>query len=192
MKPMMLAALMAMAGGAAHAEAVKYELDASHSQVLFSYSHFGFSTTFGMFSGFEGDIFFDEAAPENSSVSVSMPVTLMFTGWEERDEVFLGEDFFDASNNDVVTFRSTAIELTGDQTAKITGDLELNGVTKSVVLDTRLNLVGQNPVTQKAWLGFDATTTVLRSEFGLGAFAPLISDEVELRISVEAGIADGA
>jgi len=85
-----------------------------------------------MFSGFEGEISFDEASPEASSVSVSMPVASMFTGWEV------------------------------------------------------LNQAGTNPLAGKPWLGFDATATVLRSDFGLGAFAPAVSDEVQVMISIEA------
>ena len=76
--------------------------------------------------------------------------------------------------------------MTGDNTALITGDLTLNGVTKETVLDTVLNQQGDHPMENKPWLGLDATTTLLRSDFNLGAFAPAVSDEVEVSISVEA------
>lgn len=185
MKTLMFAAALALgATGAIAAE--KYQLDASHSQVLFSYDHLGFSTTFGMFSGFEGEIMFDEADPAASSVTVSMPVMSMFTGWEKREGHFMSDDFFGAAEGDLVTFTSTSIEVTGENTAKITGDLSMNDVTKSVVLDAKLNKVGDHPMAGKPWMGFDATTTLLRSDFGVGAFAPAVSDQVEVRISVEA------
>lgn len=163
-----------------------YVLDASHSQVLFSYNHFGFSTTYGMFSGFEGEIAYDQNDPAASSVSVSMPVKSMFTGWEQRDGHFMSAEFFNAKDGDLVTFSSTSITVTGDNTANITGDLSMNGVTKSVVLAAKLNRAGNNPLMNKEWLGFDATTTLKRSDFGLGAYAPAVSDEVEVTISVEA------
>lgn len=163
-----------------------YVLDASHSQIVFSYNHLGFSTTFGMFSGFEGEIMFDQEDPAASSVSVSMPVMSMFTGWEARDGHFMSGDFFGASEGDMVTFTSTGIEVTGDNTALITGDLSMNGITKSVVLDAKLNQVGEHPMANTPWAGFDATTTLLRSDFGVGNFAPFISDEVEVIISIEA------
>jgi polyisoprenoid-binding protein YceI len=171
---------------AALAEAETYTLDSSHSQVVFSYNHLGFSTTYGMFSGFAGEIMFDEEDPAQSSVEVSMPLMSMFTGWEEREEHFMSEDFFDAAEGDMITFTSTGIEVTGEDTAKITGDLTMNDVTRSVVLDTTLNQQGEHPTQNKPWLGFDATTTLLRSDFGVGNFAPVVSDEVEVRISVEA------
>ncbi|TMV06399.1 polyisoprenoid-binding protein [Ruegeria sediminis] len=187
MKPFLLAAALATTtAAAATAAPVKYNLDPSHSQVVFVYNHLGFSNTTGMFSGFEGEILFDQENPEASSVSVSMPVTSMFTGWEAREEHFMSADFFGAAEGDLVTFTSTGIEVTGENTAKITGDLTMNGVTKPVVLDARLNQVGDHPMAGKPWAGFDATTTLLRSDFEVGKFAPYVSDEVEVRISVEA------
>lgn len=185
MKTLLLAtALSATATLAAAAD--KYVLDASHSQVLFSYNHLGFSTTFGMFSGFEGEIMFDAENPAGSSVTVSMPTMSMFTGWEKREGHFMSADFFGAEEGDMITFASTGIEVTGDNTAKITGDLTMNDTTQSVVLDAVLNKTGSHPMANKDWAGFDATTTLLRSDFGLGAFAPAVSDEVEVRISIEA------
>lgn len=185
----------ALAAPAALAEPVRYTLDSSHSQIIFSYNHLGFSTTYGMFSGFAGEIMFDEADPASSSVSVSMPVTDMFTGWEARDAHFMDEDFFNASaeapaEDDLVSFTSTGIEVTGENTALITGDLTLNGITTEVVLDTTLNQAGEHPMANKPWLGFDATTTLLRSDFGVDAFAPFVSDEVQVIISIEAEAAE--
>jgi len=185
MRILALAAAFSLASTATFAAEI-YTLDASHSQVVFSYNHLGFSTTYGMFSGFEGEISYDETDPAASSVSVSMPVKSMFTGWEARDIQFMSPDFFGAEDGDMVTFTSTSIDVTGDTTALITGDLSMNDITKSVVLDAKLNKNDTHPVLGKPWLGFDATTTLLRSDFGLGAFAPVISDAVEVRISIEA------
>ncbi|WP_420863768.1 YceI family protein [Algirhabdus cladophorae] len=190
MKSLVLAAAFALGATSAVAAPEKYMLDASHSQIIFNYEHFGFSTTYGMFSGFEGEIMFDEADPANSSVTVSMPVKSMFTGWEQRDGHFMSGDFFGAQDGDMITFASTGIEVTGDQTALITGDLTMNGMTKAVVLDAVLNKTGQHPMEGKVWAGFDATTSVLRSDFGLGAFAPAVSDEVNIVISIEAAKAN--
>ncbi|SFI46477.1 YceI family protein [Jannaschia pohangensis] len=182
--PLIAAALLAATPATAEPET--YTLDSSHSQIVFNYNHLGFSTTYGMFSGFEGEIQFDADAPENSSVSVSMPLTSMFTGWEERDTHFQSADFLDAAANETVSFTSTAIEVTGENTALITGDLTLGGVTKSVVLDAKLNQAAEHPMAKMPWLGFDATTTLLRSDFDAGMFAPFVSDEVQVFISIEA------
>jgi len=192
MKSLLLAAALSTSASVALA-ADTFNLDPSHSQVVFSYNHLGFSTTFGMFSGFEGSIVFDEADPAASSVSVSMPVMSMFTGWEAREGHFMSDDFFGATEGDMVTFTSTGIEVTGDTTAMITGDLTMNDVTKSVTLDATLNQSAPYPFGPnqgKPTLGFDAAVTLLRSDFGLGAFAPAVSDAVAVQISVEAIQAD--
>lgn len=193
MKNFLIASLVAGATAAAATTALaapeKYMLDASHSQVLFSYNHLGYSTTWNMFSGFEGEIMFDQEDPAASSVSVSIPVMSLFTGWEARFGHFMSPDFFGAAEGDMVTFTSTGIEVTGEGTANITGDLTVNGVTKSVVLDAKLNGAGDFPFGPKQgtpWAGFDATTSILRSDYNLGAFAPAVGDEVNVQISIEA------
>ncbi|WP_205859816.1 YceI family protein [Cochlodiniinecator piscidefendens] len=190
LKTAALATSLAVLSAPAMAEAERYTLDPSHSQIVFTYTHIGFSTTYGMFSGFEGEIMFDQEAPANSSVNVSFPVMSMLTGWEQRFGHFMSDDFFAATEDEMVSFTSTGIEVTGDSTAVITGDLTLNGVTKSVALDAVLNQAMVNPMSNVEWAGFDATTTLLRSDYGLGAFAPAVSDEVEVMISIEAGKAE--
>ncbi|MBN2630730.1 MAG: polyisoprenoid-binding protein [Rhodobacteraceae bacterium] len=181
-----LALIAALAAAPALAAPEKYTLDSSHSQIVFTYNHLGYSTGYGMFSGFAGEIAFDQADPAASSVTVSFPVKSMLTGWQERFDHFMSADFFGATDDEMVTFTSTAIEVTGEKTAKITGDLTLNDVTKSVVLDAVLNQVGDHPMANKPWAGFNATTTLLRSDYNLGQFAPFVSDEVQVQISVEA------
>jgi polyisoprenoid-binding protein YceI len=188
MKNLMLATALIAAPFATAAVAAPeaYTLDSSHSQIVFHYNHLGYSTGYGMFSGFEGEIMFDQEEPAASSVNVSFPVKSMLTGWEARFDHFMSPDFFDASEDEMVTFQSTSIEVKDDSTAWITGDLTLNGVTKSVVLDATLNQVGEHPMENKPWAGFSATTTLVRSDYNLGAFAPFVSDEVEVELSIEA------
>lgn len=185
-----LALVAATLAAPAFAEAENYVLDPSHSQIVFSYNHLGYSTSYGMFGGFEGQIAFDQANPAASSVQVAFPVTTMLTGWQARFDHFMSPDFFGATEDKTVSFKSTAIEVTGEKTAKITGDLTLNGVTKSVTLDAALTQAGEHPMEKKPWAGFTGTTTLLRSDYNLGMFAPYVSDEVQVMISVEAMKAD--
>ncbi len=183
------AALAVLTATPALADAELYRLDASHSQIVFSWDHLGLSTTYGMFSGFEGEIMFDADDPANSSVSVSMPTTSMFTGWEQRDAHLLSDDFFAAAEGDVISFESTGIEVTGEDTAAITGNLTIGGETVEVVLETELNAAGPSPLPQMNGAlvaGFDATATLSRTAFGLGAFTPFVGDEVTVNISIEA------
>ena len=187
MKNFLLTTVMAATlATAAHAEPVTYMLDASHSQIVFSYNHLGFSTTTGMFSGFEGSIELDAEDPAASSVTVSFPAQSLITGWPAREEHFLTDDFFGADANPLVTFTSTAIEVTGEKTGMITGDLTMNGITKPVVLDATLNQLADHPMANLPWAGFDATTTLLRSDFDMGQFAPFVGDEIAINISIEA------
>lgn len=181
-----LSLLGALAAVPAFAASNTYVLDPSHSQVVFNYNHLGYSTSYGMFSGFEGKIAFDDTDPAKSAVEVSFPVKTMLTGWQARFDHLMTKDFFDATDDELVTFKSTGIEVTGEKTAKITGDLTLNGVTKSVVLDAALTQAGEHPMEKKPWAGFTGTTVLKRSDYNLGQFAPFVSDEVNVNISVEA------
>ena len=162
-----------------------YVLDPSHSQILFSYNHLGFSTSYGLFSGFDGKISYDAAAPADSSVEVAFPVKSMLTGWQARFDHFMSPDFFDAADDEMVSFKSTAIEVTGEKTAKITGELTLNGVTKPVTIQAELSGNGTNGMSRKETVGFHGTTTIKRSDWGMGWGIPFgIGDEIDLNITV--------
>ncbi len=194
-KTLIAAVLAAPFATAAVAAPVAYELNASHSQLVFTYDHAGFSTTYGMYSGFTGDIMYDAEDPAASSVSVTFPAESMITGWDDRSGHFLQSgDFFKLGEFPDVTFVSTSIEVTGDTTAIITGDLTLNGVTKSVALDAVLNGATAEypfpPYQGRAAIGVDATTTLIRSDYNLGMFAPFIPEEVPVTISIEAVAAE--
>ncbi|MGL4319631.1 MAG: YceI family protein [Paracoccaceae bacterium] len=191
MKFVSFALATALLATPAFAAPEKYVLDASHSQIVFSYDHLGFSTTYGMFSGFNGEIMFDAENPAGSTVSVSFPVRSMLTGWEERFQHFMSADIFNAADDaSLVTFTSTAIEVTGENTANITGDLTMNGVTKPVTIATTMTKADNHPMANKPWMGFNGTTTVLRSDFNVGLFAPNVSDEVQIMLSIEAAKAE--
>lgn len=191
LKALATTAFLMTAGTGATLAADAYAFDASHSQIIFSYNHLGFSTTYGMFSGFDGQAMLDMDDLSKSSVSLEINIgDLLITGWEGRDGHFKSADFFNVENFPIATFTSTSVEPTGDKTAKITGDLTILDQTKSITLDAKLNQVGKHPQSQKDWAGFDASATLLRSDFNLGKFAPFVSDEVDIKISVEMGKAE--
>jgi polyisoprenoid-binding protein YceI len=168
-----------------------YNLDPSHSQVVFTYDHLGFSTTYAMFSGINGAIQFDAENPAASSVSVSFPVRSMLTGWEERFQHFMSADLFNAADDSaLVTFVSTGIEVTGENTANITGDVTINGVTKPLTIATTMTKADTHPMANKPWMGFNGTATLLRSDFNLGLFAPNVGDEINIMLSIEAAKAE--
>jgi len=164
-----------------------YSFDPAHSQIVFSYNHMGFSVSYGMINGVTGQITLDAENPANSTVEASFPLSSIRTIDAGLDEHIYGEEMLNgAAPATAVTFRSTKVELEDDDEAKVTGELTLNGVTAPVTLDVDLMKAAPNPMTQKPAVGFVAEGEIKRSDFNLGAFAPAVSDEMEIRISVEA------
>lgn len=168
------------------AEPATYAFDKSHTDIIVSWSHFGFSTSTGEFLDYDGQVILDESDPANSSVEIAFKTAGFDTDWDKREAHFSSADFFDVEKHPLATFKSTAVEVTGEKTAKVTGDLTIKGITKPVTLDVTLNAIGNSPVVEGLYVaGFDATTTFNRSDFDLGLYAPHVSDEVTISISSE-------
>lgn len=164
-----------------------YDFDPAHSQIMFSYDHMGFSVSHGMINAVTGQVTLDAANPANSSVEASFPLSAIRTIDAGLDEHIFGPEMLNgAAPATAVTFRSTSVELEDDDEAKVTGELTLNGVTAPVTLEVELRKAAPNPMTQKPAVGFVAEGEIKRSDFNLGMFAPAVSDEMEIRISVEA------
>jgi polyisoprenoid-binding protein YceI len=185
MKVLAFAGLLATAF-ATQAAPVTYQLDPTHTMVLFSWNHFGFSNPTADLGIGKGTLVFDAADPAKSSVDVTMPLAKLDTHVSALDEHLKKPDFFDAAKYPVVTFKSTKVEALGGDHFKVTGNLTVHGVTKPVVLDATLNKSGQHPMLKVPAIGFDATATIKRSDFGVGAYVPAVSDEIQIRITTEA------
>ena len=185
LKQFALAGLLALASLPALA-ADTYAIDPTHTQVEFTYSHFGFSNITGRFDTVQGEFLFDPADPTKSSVNITIPVESISTGVEKLDEHLLSADFFDAAKYPTATFTSTGVTVAGEGKLAVAGDLTIHGVTRPVVLDVTINKIGEHPMAKVPAAGFDATTTIKRSDFGVGAYAPNVSDEVKIRITTEA------
>lgn len=182
-----LATALAFAATSATAAPETYNIDPGHTQVLFTWSHFGFSHPTGNFDDISGSIVYDADAPSKSSVEVSIVTSSINTHVPALDEHLQKDDFFDAAKFPKITFKSTAVEAGATKgTFKITGDLNLHGVTKPVVLMATLNKAGEHPMSKTPTIGFDATGTLSRSAFGIAKYVPNIADEVSLRITTEA------
>ena len=193
MRAMNVLALAVLLGASLTAQAapVTYKLDPTHTMVLFSWNHFGFSNPTANLGIGEGTLVYDEAKPANSSVQVTLPLANLDTHVSALDEHLKKPDFFDAAKYPVVTFKSTRVEPLGGNKFKVTGDLTVHGVTKPVVLDATLNKAGMQPMLKVPAIGFDATATIKRSDFGVGAYVPNVSDEVQIRITTEAEAGKG-
>ncbi len=184
-KTLLVAALFAFAGSA-FAAPVTYKIDPGHTNVLASWSHFGFSNPSANFGEADGTLVYDAADVSKSHVQVTLPLTGLSALADQFYDHLTGDKWFDAAKYPSATFKSTKVEAAGEGKLKVTGDLTIKGVTKPVVLDVTLNKVGEHPMKKVPAIGFDATATVKRSDFGLGAYAPMVSDEVALKITTEA------
>jgi polyisoprenoid-binding protein YceI len=183
-----VAGLVVLSTGSALA-AETYKLDPVHTQVTFFVSHMGFSNSSGRFHLSEGEVTLDENAPSQASVHVTIPTKTLDMGDATWTQHVSDPRFFDVAKYPTMTFKSTKVEAAGVGQLKVTGDLTLRGVTKSVVLDTKINKVGKHPMSQKPAAGFSATTKIKRSDFGMTQSVPMISDEVEIRIETEGAAA---
>ncbi len=173
---------------ASRADVTTYKIDPVHSSVGFSLRHLvsKFSSSFTKVSG---TINYDAAAPEKSSTEATIEIASVSTANEKRDAHIKSPDFFDAAKFPTAVFKSKSWKKTGENSFDVTGDLTIKDITKEVVLKT--TLLGTGPGMGGATLtGWEATTTIKKSEFGLGGPAMLgkmLGDDVALTISVEAG-----
>ena len=95
-------------------------------------------------------------------------------------------DFFDVEQFPAMTFKSTKLEKTGETTGKLHGDLTILGTTKPITLDLTLNQAGIHPMSEEPHVGFSATGSIKRSEFGMIYGVPAVGDDVHIIIEVEA------
>lgn len=170
---------------AVRADAVTYKIDPVHSSVGFTLRHL-VSKYSANFTKLTGSITYDEAAPEKSSVEATVEIGSVNTANEKRNGHLLSADFFDAAKFPTAHFVSKSWSKTGDGTFDVTGDLTIKDVTKPVTL--KVTLIGTGPGMGGATVsGWEATTTIKRSEFGVSYGPKILGEDVALTISVEAG-----
>ncbi len=168
-----------------------WTIDATHSSVEFAVKHMMFSTAKGRFSDVKGTITLDEQDLTNSKVDVEIAVASIDTRDEGRDAHLRGPDFFDAERYPTATFRSTRVEPAEGNNLRVTGILQIRDVSREVVLDATLNGRGTSPFGPQV-IGYSATTTINRKDFGLTWNAPLetggvlVGEEVRISIDIEA------
>jgi polyisoprenoid-binding protein YceI len=185
LRPLLLAAALAFSAPAL-ADPVAYEIDGRHTQVHFTWSHFGLSNITGRFDEVTGTLAFDPANLAASSINVTIPIASVSTGVAKLDDHLESPDFFDAAQFPTATFASTKVTADGEGKWKVAGNLTLHGVTRPVVLDVTVNYVGPHPMNKAPVAGFDASTTIKRSEFGIDRMLPGVPDDIRIRITMEA------
>ncbi|SFR78926.1 YceI family protein [Sphingomonas jatrophae] len=161
-----------------------YTVDSGHTQILFTVNHLGFNSYWGIFGGATGTLVLDPAKPNAASVEITVPMDGIATTSDKLTGHLKTPDFFDAAKFPTATFKSTRVTVSGT-TAKIAGNLTLKGVTRPVVLDAKFTGAGNGMMPPKALnVGFEATTSIKRSDFGVSYGVGLVSDVVPLKITV--------
>jgi polyisoprenoid-binding protein YceI len=162
-----------------------YQLEKTHVDLLFSISHAGFTEKHGSFRELDATLRYDAERPESSQVDVTVKMGSVDTGFPARDTDLKSDKFFDVAKYPEMHFVSTKVTREPDQTLRIDGELTLHGVTKPLTLHAKLNKAAPNPFDKRPTLGFSATGSLKRSDFGMSTYLPMIGDGVTLTIDAE-------
>ena len=166
-----------------------YKTDKNHSLMSFRINHFGFSDYFGIFGDIDGTLTIDPKSPAGAKVDATIPINPVLASSGLRDHLLrdgTGDkkpDFF-GSKQTAAHFVSTSVVPGANNTARVTGNLTMNGVTKPVTIDASFKGAGNSMMGNKLTVGFNGTTTIKRSDWGLSGFVPMVGDNVELQISM--------
>ena len=165
--------------------AQSYTIDPDHTYPGFEVNHLGFSNMRGTFTSCRGLVVLD---PEKTagSIEITIDTGSVFTGHAKRDQHLRGEDFFNVARYPTMTFTATKLGFKQGELTAAEGELTLLGKTRPVILTITNFSCGPNPISKKATCGANAIGTIRRSEFGMVAYVPAVSDEVRLYIEVEA------
>jgi polyisoprenoid-binding protein YceI len=163
-----------------------FTLDPAHTQTIFTINHLGFSNITGAVHDLKGTLILDTSKMERSTIEVTMGSDSVDTGFAARDKDLKGPMFFNIAKFPTMTFKSTRIIKTGDKTFDIKGDFTLLGITKPLVLKTTFNRMAQDTTGTNVFkVGYTATTTIKRSDFGMKAYVPYVGDDVKVTINFE-------
>jgi len=168
------------------AEKGAYTIDPNHTQIIFAIKHEGLTTFYGRFGKVSGGLTFDPASPETSTLNATVDMSNIDTHVPELDKELA--DVFSTTKFPTATFTASKIVKTGDNTGTATGDLTLNGITKPVTLNVTFDGGRNSPMPFQPYrIGFDATTTIHRADFGLTGmiWSGLVGDDVNLMIESE-------
>jgi polyisoprenoid-binding protein YceI len=162
-----------------------YVLDKSHGYISYTYDHQGYSTPHVSFDSFDASLTLDSANPENSSIEVVIDATSI----DSRVEVFNGHlngpNFFDTANYPEITFTSTSMKKTGENTFDVLGNLTIKGVSKPATLAATINKAANHPRSKIPRIGVSGEAKVSRSDWGLTRALPMVGDEITIYISTE-------
>jgi polyisoprenoid-binding protein YceI len=177
--------VLAMLGGSAVAQVQTWNIDPNHTAAQFSVRHMGISTVRGAFTKVSGTAQYDPSNPSKTSVDATIEAASVDTRVSMRDDDLRSANYFDVAKYPTITFKSQSVEAAGAGKLKITGDLTIHGTTKLAVLEVDGPSAPVNDPRGNAHVGASASTTIKRSDFGVGAANPMVGDEITITIDVE-------
>lgn len=175
---------ISLATNVANADPDEYQIDPAHTFVMFEVERFGFNTMIGIFQEVDGVLVLDEDNPEASRVEAHVSTSSLFSNDESQEGHVTGPSWLNADDFPQIDFISTGIELTGEDTARVTGDLTLLGETRAVTFDASLNKLSTDPSTGGSAVGMSISTMIDRTDFGLTTAAGAIGTDVLIRIEL--------
>ena len=183
---LMALALASASLASASAQTSTWTIDPAHSSINFEVRHMGVSNIHGAIGGVKGTVLYDEKDITKSSVQSTADTTTVATGVEARDKHLKSPDFFDVEKFPALAFKSTSVSNAGGKLT-LTGDLTLNGVTKSVTLDVDGPAPPQTGKDGKTRSGFSASGKLKRSDFNFGSKfgSAMVGDDVKFSIDLE-------
>lgn len=184
MKKFVALTIASLLSSAACASPDLFGIDPAHTLPRFEYNHMGYSIQVSRFDKTSGTILIDRAA-KTGRVEVVIDAKSVNTGSTQFNEHIQKEDFFDTAKYPTITYKSSKLVFDGDKLVSVEGNLTVKGVTKPVTLTVTSFLCKQHPMMPKEACGANATVIIKRSDFNMGKYAPLVSDEVILTIPVE-------
>lgn len=168
-----------------HAAPEKFVLDKEHTTILFFVNHLGFSDKVGLFRDFDGYFVFDHENPEKSMVEVTIHPSGIDTQSEALDKKLQEKDWFDTVKYPDIHFKSSQINVTGENTADVRGWLTMLGKQQSIVLKVKFNKEGEVKFFNRYIAGFSASTTINRSHFGMINDVPFVGENIRIAIEAE-------
>ncbi len=162
-----------------------YKSDSGHAYITFSYDHQGYSRPWLRWRSWTGDLNWNPAAPDQSSITAVIDVASIDSGVDKFDEHLKSPDFFDVAAHPQITFNSKSVVIDGPATAKVAGDLTIKGVTKPVTLDVKINRAADDDFAKGYKLGFSGKTVIKRSDFGVDKYTPFVGDDVAIVVEAE-------
>jgi polyisoprenoid-binding protein YceI len=167
------------------AKADNYKIDPVHSAVLFKVGHFGVGNVYGRFDTFSGDFVFDPNDPTKDSVNLGINTDSVDSNFPDRDKHLKSPDFLNSKQFPTATFKSTSFKKVDEKNYEVSGNFTLRGITKPVTVAVQVIGGGPGPKGETR-LGTESTVTLKRSDFDVKGFLPAVTDDVQLKIALEA------